>query len=167
MIKLLFLLFPSFFCTIINGLKLPLTIFLALKYRNPTQGTTEYSCHKSHTQHRQYHTTLPIINRCHKTRRSNNQITTSTSTWTPHQQVATHTSIYHGRTIPTLHPHSYRSSQTKQKGDGREKGDWKRIWVWAEAWKIKPNLESDTHCSKPTQVSGRLPLMRSKSHSPH
>ena len=48
-IKLLFLLSPSFFCTIINGLKLPLTIFLALKYRNPTQGTTEYSCHKSHT----------------------------------------------------------------------------------------------------------------------
>ena len=58
-IKLLFLLFPSFFCIIINGLKLPLTIFLALKYRNPTQGTAEYPHHKSHT-HTHTHNTGSI-----------------------------------------------------------------------------------------------------------
>ena len=93
-----------------------------------------------------------------QTRKSNNQTTTSPSTWTPHQQVATHTSIYHGRNIPTLasrslHSHSCSNSQTTRMEDGREKGAWKRIWVSAEAWKPKPNPESEIHCSKLTQVS--------------
>ena len=167
--QITFLLFPSFFFTMIkatnptghsHSLHILISSSLLSDTENSLKARQSTLSHKSHS-HTLFETHITVHYHQQsppQTRKSNNQTTTSPSTWTPHQQVATYTSIYHGQNIPTLttsslHSHSYSNSQTKRKEDGREKGAWKRIWVSAEAWKPKPNYKSEIHYSKPTQVS--------------
>ena len=146
--QITFLLFPSFFSTTIKATS-PTVIHstssssssLLSHAENSLKARQSTLSHKSHS-HTLFETHITVHyhqQSLPQTRKSNNQTTTSPSTWTPNQQVATHTSIYHGRTIPTLtssslHSHSY-SNSLKAKGRRERKGSLKENMGFG--WSLK------------------------------
>ena len=164
-IKLLFLLFPSFFCIIIKGLKLPLTQTSTPHPHLPcSQIQKPHSRHSrvlspqiTHTQHRQHHSTLPIINRCHKTLRS---ITKPL----PQLQLEHHTSRQQPTQAYTMDEPSQHFTRTltevprQSKKETGEKRETEREFGFG----LKPERSSPT--SKVTPIVQSPPKFQADSH---